>query len=207
MVALDWTDFDKDDPRARSRSTCSPSTAVRRRSSGKTVRKSELAEARNDHEDAVLGRLREVLPADVRVTVLADRGFGDQKLYRYLAELGFELRHPISRNRPRHVGQRRDEVGRRVGLAARPNPILAGSCGHQRQLRGRSGRLRPRQEHEGLVVPRHEPRTIERTRDRQPLRAAVHHRGRFPGREGHPLRPRAGGDTHRRPRHGAIVCC
>jgi hypothetical protein len=33
------------------------------------------------YETDVLVRLHEVLPAGVRVTVLADRGFGDQGLY------------------------------------------------------------------------------------------------------------------------------
>jgi hypothetical protein len=30
----------------------------------------------------VLVRLAELLPADIKVCVVADRGFGDQKLYR-----------------------------------------------------------------------------------------------------------------------------
>ncbi|WP_200342895.1 transposase [Rhodovibrio sodomensis] len=35
-------------------------------------------------------RLWEVLPADVAVTILADRGFGDRKLMGFLEELGFD---------------------------------------------------------------------------------------------------------------------
>jgi hypothetical protein len=46
------------------------------------------------HEDKLLGRLQEVLPEGVEVTVLADRGFGDHKLFAYLVEqLGFD--YPI----------------------------------------------------------------------------------------------------------------
>jgi len=54
------------------------------------VKKSALGGQRNDVEDQVLQRLKDVLPAGVRVTVLADRGFGDTALYRLLGELGFD---------------------------------------------------------------------------------------------------------------------
>ena len=39
--------------------------------------------------DACLVRLAETLPAGCRVTILADRGFGDQKLFAFLGTLGF----------------------------------------------------------------------------------------------------------------------
>ena len=45
---------------------------------------------RNDIEDSVLKRLREVVPEDVKVTVLADRGFADCELFEFLGELGFD---------------------------------------------------------------------------------------------------------------------
>jgi hypothetical protein len=51
------------------------------------VLKDELKDARNDYEDACLRRLAEVLPAGVRVTILA--GFADTKLFDFLGELGF----------------------------------------------------------------------------------------------------------------------
>jgi len=38
----------------------------------------------------VVLRLRELIPAEVKVTVLADRGFADQKLYALLQHVGFE---------------------------------------------------------------------------------------------------------------------
>jgi hypothetical protein len=56
----------------------------------KTVTHSELKGQRNAHEDELLGLLTDVLPKGVRVTVVADRGFSDIKLYRFLKELGFE---------------------------------------------------------------------------------------------------------------------
>lgn len=56
----------------------------------KTVTRSALKDQRNAHEDELLGLFAEVLPQGVRVTVVADRGFSDIKLYRFLQELGFE---------------------------------------------------------------------------------------------------------------------
>src|SRR6185436_9124276 len=54
-----------------------------------TVWKEEIAARRNDYEDACLRRLAELVPSGCRVTVLADRGFGDQKLFAFLDKLGF----------------------------------------------------------------------------------------------------------------------
>ena len=55
-----------------------------------SVHKDELSNARNDYEDVCLRRLAEVLPDDVKVTILADRGFADTKLFGFLDELGFD---------------------------------------------------------------------------------------------------------------------
>src|SRR5688572_27575376 len=55
-----------------------------------SVHKDELSNARNDYEDAAVRRLAEVLPDDVKVTILADRGFADTKLFGFLDELGFD---------------------------------------------------------------------------------------------------------------------
>ena len=59
--------------------------------------KDELKDQRNDIEDSCLRRLSEVLPPGCRVTILADRGFGDHKLFAYLADLGFAyiIRLPV----------------------------------------------------------------------------------------------------------------
>jgi Transposase DDE domain len=89
VVAMDWTDFDAD-----GQTTLALSLVT---SHGRatpllwlTVRKDELKESRNDFEDLCLMRLSEVLPQGVAVTILADRGFGDQKLFGYLDRLGFD---------------------------------------------------------------------------------------------------------------------
>ena len=88
VIALDWTDFEPDDQCTLAASLI---TSHGRTTPlvWKTHRKSELAGKRNDWEDELLGYLRELVPLDVAVTLLADRGFGDQKLYELLDRLGF----------------------------------------------------------------------------------------------------------------------
>jgi hypothetical protein len=88
VVAMDWTDFDAD-----GQATLALKLVTRH---GRTtpliwlsVLKDELSTARNAYEDVCLRRLAEVLPDDVKVTILADRGFADTKLFGFLAELGF----------------------------------------------------------------------------------------------------------------------
>ena len=85
VVALDWTDFDADD-----QATIMLSLVTNHGRSTPlvwlTVDKATLKNHRNAYEDRVLRRLAEALPADVKVLILADRGFGDQKLYRFLTE-------------------------------------------------------------------------------------------------------------------------
>jgi len=49
--------------------------------------KSKIQGRRNEHEDALLEPFWEVLPKGVQVTVLANRGFGDQALYELLKGL------------------------------------------------------------------------------------------------------------------------
>jgi hypothetical protein len=90
-VNLDWTEFDSDD---HSMIVLSLQTKHGRATPliWMTVTKSELKGQRNDHEDEVLARLRGVLPEGVHVTIVADRGFSDQKLYAFLTEeLGFDF--------------------------------------------------------------------------------------------------------------------
>jgi hypothetical protein len=44
----------------------------------KTVRHSELKDRQGSYEDEVIELLHEILSEEVRVMLLADRGFGDQ---------------------------------------------------------------------------------------------------------------------------------
>jgi hypothetical protein len=88
VVAMDWTDFDADDQATlalnlvTSHGRATPLLWL-------TVLKDELKDQRNDFEDLCLSRLAEVLPEGVAVTILADRGFGDTKLFGFLDRLGF----------------------------------------------------------------------------------------------------------------------
>ena len=80
VVALDWTDFDKDNQSTiaihlvTSHGRATPLV-------WRTVVKSEMKGWRNAHEDDLIERLLEVVPPGLKVTLLADRGFGDQKLF------------------------------------------------------------------------------------------------------------------------------
>ena len=90
VVALDWTEFDAD-----GHATIALYLVTRPGRATpliwRTVPKRQLKGQRNAAEDSVLLRLHEVLPPGVRVTVLADRGFGDQKLYELLTDFGFDF--------------------------------------------------------------------------------------------------------------------
>ncbi|MEX1365728.1 MAG: transposase [Nannocystaceae bacterium] len=88
FIVLDWTDFDADD-HAVIAAFLVTSHGRATPLAWKTVIKSELANARNEHEDGLLLRLHEIIPRDVRVTILADRGFGDQALYTFLQQIGW----------------------------------------------------------------------------------------------------------------------
>ena len=90
VINFDWTEFEDADQctvvlgmqTAHGRST--PLV-------WKTVTRSALKDQRNNHEDDLLVGFAAVVPKHVRVTVVADRGFSDSKLYRFLTEeLGFD---------------------------------------------------------------------------------------------------------------------
>jgi hypothetical protein len=86
---MDWTDFDADNQstlalhRVTQHGRATPLLWL-------TVDKDELKNQRNDFEDLCLSRLKALLPENVAVTILADRGFGDVKLFEFLASLGFQ---------------------------------------------------------------------------------------------------------------------
>ncbi len=89
LVALDWTEFDKDD-----HTTLVASLITKHGRATpllwKTVKKSTLAGNRNRYEDELLEHLSESMPDGVRTTILADRGFGDQARYRKITALGMD---------------------------------------------------------------------------------------------------------------------
>src|SRR5215218_335000 len=89
VVAMDWTDYDAD-----GQATLALKLVTRHGRATPliwlSVHKDELTDARNAYEDAAVRRLAEVLSDDVKVTLLADRGFADTKLFGFLDELGFD---------------------------------------------------------------------------------------------------------------------
>ncbi len=93
VAAIDWTDFDRDNQATvaiylvTSHGRATPLV-------WKTVIKSELNGWRNAYEDELIARLLEVFPAGVKLTLLADRGFADQKLFDLLRgwEVDFVIR-------------------------------------------------------------------------------------------------------------------
>ena len=84
-VAMDWTDFDADGQATimlsllTDHGRATPLVWL-------TVDKATLKKRRNEYEYRVLVRLAEILPAEVTVLIVADRGFGHKKLYSVLGE-------------------------------------------------------------------------------------------------------------------------
>jgi Transposase DDE domain len=127
VVAMDWTDYDRDDQ------TTLVLSLVSRHGRATpliwlSVWKDELTGQRNGFEDACLRRLAVVLPPGVRVIILADRGFGDRKLFAFLGDLGFD-----------YVIRFRGDIG---VISAEGEPRTAaqwvGKGGRARKLRGAS---------------------------------------------------------------------
>lgn len=113
VINMDWTEFDE----------CNHSMLVMAAQTGqgrstpllwKTIKKSELTGKRNGVEDALIERLRELIPVEVKVTIVADRGFCDTKLYELLMELGFDFVISLAPTfwwRTRSLRERRPESG------------------------------------------------------------------------------------------------
>jgi len=90
IVNFDWTEFEASD---QAMVVLGMQTSHGRSTPlvWQTVTRSALKDQRNAHEDALLIRFAAVVPKEVRVTVVADRGFGDTKRYAWLRdELHFD---------------------------------------------------------------------------------------------------------------------
>ena len=89
IIALDWTEFDADDHAT----LCAYVVTTHGRATPlcwKTHTRSTLTNGgRTDAEHALIERLSAAIPQDVSITLLADRGFGDQVLYQVLDLLGW----------------------------------------------------------------------------------------------------------------------
>lgn len=111
VIALDWTEYNAD---GHSVIAANVVTSHGRATPlcWKTVKTADIHDgARNDYEDELLLRLRSAIPDDVEVTIIADRGFGDAKLYEFL-----------SRERWAYVIRFREAI--HVGVAGRA-PVAA----------------------------------------------------------------------------------
>jgi len=90
IVALDWTDFEKDDHTT----LCAYMVTTHGRAmplAWKTVKKSALKNSRTRHELEMIERLHGWLPESVNITLLADRAFGSQEHYGLLEGLGWDF--------------------------------------------------------------------------------------------------------------------
>lgn len=85
IVALDWSSFFDDEQSMLSLNIVT-SKGLSTPLLWKSVDKKQLKHNRARYEDQLLTRLKEVLPAGIEVTLLADRGFADQKFFRFLEE-------------------------------------------------------------------------------------------------------------------------
>lgn len=89
IVAMDWTEFDDD-----GHSTIALYLITNHGRATpliwKTHAKSKMKDNRNIYEKNILQHLKDTLPKDVHVTILADRGFGYVEFYDVLEELSFD---------------------------------------------------------------------------------------------------------------------
>ena len=130
VVAMDWTDFDADN-----QSTLALHLVTRHGRATPliwlTVDKDELKNPRNDFEDLCLSRLKALLPEGVAVTILADRGFGDVKLFEFLESLGFDTSSVFAAT-SMSARPRRNAESRRLGRQGRAGAEIARRRNHRR---------------------------------------------------------------------------
>lgn len=83
LFSMDWTDFDADN---QSMIALNLVTSHGRATPflWKTVSKSSLKNNRARYEDQILSQLKKILPAGVKVTILADRGFANQRFFDFI---------------------------------------------------------------------------------------------------------------------------
>jgi len=89
VLAFDWTDFDADDHTT----LCAYMITNHGRAmplAWRTVSKSKLKNHRTQNELDMVERLHRWMPGGVGLTVLADRGFGNQDLYNVLDGFGWD---------------------------------------------------------------------------------------------------------------------
>jgi hypothetical protein len=85
IISMDWTDFKHDN---HSTIMLSMTTGHGRSTPllWQTVDRKELKGNQNRYEDIALQKLHDYLPKGIKVTIVADRGFGDTKFFEFLTE-------------------------------------------------------------------------------------------------------------------------
>lgn len=96
-ITMDWTGFDGDKQTTLSLNLV---TSHGRATPllWKTFSKKTLKNNRNNYEDELLVQLRSLIPENIKVTILADRGFCDIRLLEFLRELNFHYAIRIRSN-------------------------------------------------------------------------------------------------------------
>ena len=90
MLAMDWTEFEKD--KFSTLAVCATNNHGRATPlAWRTYPKSELKDNMRRFECEMVERLKNWLAPSARVTLLADRGFGDRKLYEFLMRVGWDF--------------------------------------------------------------------------------------------------------------------
>ena len=146
VVALDWTEFDGDDQAT----ICLYMITRHGRATPlvwKTVPKATLAGKRNDYEYSVVEQLGGILPPEVKITLLAARGFGDQKFYAILGTFGWDyvirfrecIRVTDSSGATKTAAQWLDKTGRAkmlkgVGITEDKSPVPAVVLVHDKRM-------------------------------------------------------------------------
>ena len=147
VVALDWTEFDGDDQAT----ICLYMITRHGRATPlvwKTVLKATLAGQRNDYEYSVVEQLGGILPPEVKITLLADRGFGDQKFYAILSTFGWDyvirfrecIRVTDSSGMTKTAAKWLDKTGRAkmlkgVGVTEDKSPVPAVVLVHDKRMK------------------------------------------------------------------------
>lgn len=88
-VLLDWTDFEPDDQMT----LCAYMATGHGRAmplAWRSVRKSSLKDRQTDFEFELVDDLYRWMPEGVEVNLVADRGFGNKRLYKFLGDIGWK---------------------------------------------------------------------------------------------------------------------
>ena len=129
-VSMDWTDFDKDD-----QTTLALSLILKHGRAVPivwvTARKSSLKDRQTTFERTAVQMLKEALPEDVRVTLIADRGFGNMLLFDHLRDIeGFDFiirfRQGFRLHSDNYSGKAKDAVYRNGRVRLFQNAYLTG---------------------------------------------------------------------------------